>query len=84
MDSRGPGFCGFLARLTPSSAVPCGVMSLFLKLKIFITMVICNYLHLNAGNASGSGTACSTFSSLLIVLTHNTKKQLYYTQNMLH
>ena len=29
-------------------------------------------------------TACSTFSSLLIVLTHNTKKRLHYTLNTLH
>ena len=44
-----------------------------------IYKVICNYLHLNAGNASGSGLpqllpACSTFSRLLIVLTGKTKK----------
>ena len=28
--------------------------------------------------------ACSTFSSLLIVLNHNTKKRLHYTLNTLH
>ena len=28
--------------------------------------------------------ACSTFSSLLIVLTHNTKNRLHYTLNTLH
>ena len=34
--------------------------------------------------ASLSSPACSTFSSLLLVLTHKTKKWLHYTLNTLH
>ena len=58
--------------------------------KFEMCKVICNYLHFNAGNASGSGLpqflpACSTFSSLLIILTCKTKTTtLHYTPKTPH
>ena len=62
------------------------ILYLHWRMHCGLAEVICNYLHSNAGNNSGMKicTACSTFSSLLIVLTHNTKKRLHYTLNTLH
>ena len=44
---------------------------------------LCNDLHLNAGDASGSALLPASHSASP-VFTHNTKKCLHYTLNMLH